>query len=119
MTTKQEEHVAVTQKQEDSSLAIVSMVLGVVSLTGPGLLLGIPAIITGIIALKKKLAGRGLAITGLVTGIVSTVLSLLLCIFMVFLITWSIAHPEDFEDNQYRTGGSSQEEEQLFDQSST
>lgn len=95
------EHVAVTQKpQEDSNLAIVSMVLGVVSMTGPGLLLGIPAIITASIALKKKLAGRGLAIAGLVTGIISTVLSLLFFAFMAFLIMWSVAHPEELHDNR-------------------
>jgi Na+/proline symporter len=118
--TKQEEHIAVTaQKQEDSSLAIVSMVLGIISLTGPGLLLGIPAIVTGIVALKKKLAGRGLAIAGLVTGIVSTVLSLLFCLLMIFLISWSIAHPEEFEDTPRQQGDSSTQEEQPFGQSQT
>jgi Na+/proline symporter len=117
--TKQEEHIAVSpKKQEDSSLAIVSMVLGIISLTGPGLLLGIPAIVTGIIALKKKVANRGLAITGLVTGIVSTVLSLLFCLFMIFLITWSIAHPGEFE-NTPRSGLPTQEEQLPFSQSQT
>ena len=62
--TKQEEHIAVTPTKEDSSIAIISMVLGIVSLTGPGLLLGIPAIVTGIIAIRKKVANRGLAIAG-------------------------------------------------------
>jgi O-antigen/teichoic acid export membrane protein len=117
--TKQEEHIAVTPKQEDSSLAIVSMVLGIISLTGPGLLLGIPAIVTGSISLKKKLANRGLAITGLVTGIVSTVFSLLFCIFMVFLITWGIAHPEEFENTPRQQSGSPTQEEQPFSQSQT
>lgn len=105
------EHVAVTQKpQEDSNLAIVSMVLGVVSMTGPGLLLGIPAIITASIALKKKLAGRGLAIAGLVTGIISTVLSLLFFAFMAFLIMWSVAHPEELHDNRMPGGWSERED---------
>jgi hypothetical protein len=119
--TKQEEHVAVSQKQEDSStLAIVSMVLGIVSLTGPGLFLGIPAIVTGIIALKKKVTGRGLAITGLVTGIVSTVLSLIFCTFMVLLITWGIAHPEEFNNSpDWRDGSSTQDSQAPFDQSQT
>jgi hypothetical protein len=116
MTKK--EHVAVAQKQEDSSLAIVSVILGIISLTGPGLLLGIPAIVTGTIALKKKLAGRGLAITGLVTGIVSTVLSLLFCLFLVFLISWGVSHPEEFE-NLPRHYDGSQEEELPFSQSQT
>jgi Na+/proline symporter len=102
--TKQEEHVAVTTpKQEDSSLAIVSMVLGAVSLTGPGLLLGIPAIVTGIIALRRKVANRGLAIAGLVTGIVSTVLSILFVLFIILLIFLSVANgnePYQYEQPQ-------------------
>jgi O-antigen/teichoic acid export membrane protein len=118
--TKQEEHVAVTQQQQgDSNLAIVSMVLGVVSLTGPGLLLGIPAIITSSIALKRKLAGRGLAIAGLVTGIVSTVFSLLFCIFMAFLIMWSIAHPEQTRDSQSPSDNWSTHEDMPYGQSQT
>jgi len=88
------EDVPATQAQGDSGLAIVSMVLGVVSLTGPGLLLGIPAIITASIALKKKLGGRGLSITGLVTGIISTVVSLLFLMLMIFLIAWGASHPD-------------------------
>jgi len=117
--TKQEEHVAVTQHQEDSNLAIASMVLGVVSLTGPGFLLGIPAIITAGIALKKKLAGRGLAIAGLVTGIVSTVFSLLFCIFLAFLIMWSIAHPEETQRRQSPSDSWSEHEDIPYSQSQT
>ena len=80
------EKKAPTSTQPDSSLAIASMVLGVVSLTGPGLLLGIPAIVLAIIALKKNAAGRGLSIAGLVTGIVSTVFSLLFIAFLVIMM---------------------------------
>ena len=78
-----------TSIQSDSSLAIASMVLGVVSLTGPGFILGIPAIILAIIALKKNAAGRGLSIAGLVTGIVSTVFSILFVAFLVIMIAIS------------------------------
>ena len=81
--------------QSDSSLAIASMVLGTVSLTGPGLFLGIPAIILAIIALKKKAAGRGLSIAGLVTGIVSTVFSLLFIAFVILMIIFSADQPSD------------------------
>jgi thiamine transporter ThiT len=83
--------------QQDNSLAIISMVLGVVSLTGPGLLFGIPAIVLAIIALRKKTTGRGLAITGLVTGIVSTILSMLFCFFIVLLVIWGITAPQDVD----------------------
>ncbi len=95
--TKKEE---TAQSQEISTLAVVSLVLGIVSLTGPGLLLGIPAIITGAIALKKGHSGRGLSLTGLITGIVSTVLSLLFVVLVVFVMLWSMAHPDEYEKFQ-------------------
>lgn len=75
---------------EHNSLAIVSMVLGIVSLTGPGLFLGIPAIILAIIALKKNKSDRGMSITGLVTGAVSTFISLLVILFFIFVMIASI-----------------------------
>lgn len=70
------------------------MIFGVVSLTGPGLILGIPAIILAIIALKKKAAGRGLSIAGLVTGIISTVLSLLFIAFLIVMLIVSANTPD-------------------------
>jgi hypothetical protein len=76
-------------KQADSPLAITSMVLGVVSLTGPGFILGIPAIILAIIALAKKQGGKGLSITGLVTGSISTLASILFIAFFVFIVFWT------------------------------
>lgn len=79
----------------DNSLAITSMVLGIVSLTGFGLILGIPAIVLGIIALKKKAANRGLSITGIVTGAISTLLSLLLIAFFVFMVIFAASQPND------------------------
>lgn len=73
-----------------NSLAIVSMVLGIVSLTGPGLFLGIPAIILAIIALKKNTPDRGMSITGLVTGAVSTLISFCVIMFVIFVMIASI-----------------------------
>jgi hypothetical protein len=105
-----------TQPQPEGGLALVSMILGVVSLTGPGLLLGIPAIITGIIALKKNQGSRGLSITGLVTGAVSTVVSILIITFMAFLVIWGINHPAEFDQPYYQTPGQS---ERLFESSQT
>ncbi len=110
--TKETTHTPVSPKSNDepSSLAIVSLVLGVVSLAGPGLILGIPAIITASIALKRKLGGRGLSIAGLVTGIISTIFSLLLCLFIIFMIIWGITRPQDFADPQVPSNwGSSQQ----------
>jgi hypothetical protein len=99
---KKEETHETKQHQEvssnDNGLSIVSLVLGVISLTGPGLVLGIPAIITGWIALKKKQGERGLSIAGIVTGIVSTVISLLVIGFFLFLLIWAGTHPDAMRD---------------------
>jgi hypothetical protein len=103
---------------QDASLATVSMVLGVISLAGPGLLFGIPAIITSSIALKKKLPGRGLSITGLVTGIVSTVLSLLFIGLMILLFIWGMNHPEILEE-QSAPAPTEKGTQQLFESSRT
>jgi O-antigen/teichoic acid export membrane protein len=105
-----------TPAKQDNSLAIVSMVLGIVSLTGPGLLLGIPAIITASIALKQKRDGRGMSIAGLATGIISTVLSLLFIVLIITLAIWSAAHPEDFESSP---STHKHQSEQMFDSSRT
>ena len=64
---------------ETSKSAITSLILGIVSipfiyLFGLGIILGILAIIFGIISLKKirkgKLAGKGMAIAGIITGFI-------------------------------------------------
>jgi hypothetical protein len=95
--TKQKEPDAKTTPSE--ALPIVSMVLGISSLLGPGFLLGIPAIITAIIALKKDMGNRGLSITGLVTGIISTLFSLLIIAFVIVAVVWSLGGPDNFEQS--------------------
>jgi len=79
--------------QSESSLSILSIVLGLISLTGPGFVLGIPAIITGAISLKRKEGGAGLSITGIVTGAISTIVSILVMALIVFLVIYGINHP--------------------------
>ena len=112
--TNQKEPTPATQAQPSNDLAIVSLVLGIMSLTGPGLLLGIPAIITGSIALKKNQNNRNLSITGLITGIVSTVFSLIFLVFIAFVIVWSIDNPGDLNQPsyQYRQNGQPQRSSQ-------
>jgi hypothetical protein len=97
-TPQQSAETSTTEHPQASTLGLASMILGIVSFTGPGLLLGIPAIIMAAIDLKKKPINRGFAITGLVTGIISTVLSVLVIALVVFLSIWSYQHPEDFEN---------------------
>jgi len=89
-------HVAAPQPV--SGLGIASMILGIISFTGPGLILGIPAIIMAAIDLKKNTASRGFALTGLITGIISTVISLLIIALVIFFSVWAYNHPEDFDE---------------------
>jgi len=104
-----------TTKKPDSPLAIASLVTGTLSLTGPGLLLGIPAIILGAISLSKKQAGRNLSIAGIITGAISTFLSILFIAFMIMLFVWGANDPA-LQREWRHEGGSS---EQSFESSRT
>lgn len=93
-----------TPKPADSPLAIASLVTGALSLTGPGLLLGIPAIILGAISLGKKQTGRNLSIAGIITGAISTFLSLIFIAFMIMLFIWGGNDPS-FQQELRRENG--------------
>lgn len=87
---------------QTDTLAALSTVFGIVSLLGPGLLMGIPAIILASISLKRDTPGRGLSIAGLVMGIVSTVLSLLFIAVVIFIFIWAANNNFDtFYDDSY------------------
>ncbi len=90
------------ENKKSDTLGIMSMVFGVVSLTGPGLLLGIPAIIMGAIALKRSQSERGLSLTGIITGAISTLISLLFIGLVIFGLIWGINHPEYLENERPR-----------------
>ena len=92
------ESEAVATPQPMSGLGMASMILGIVAFTGPGLVLGIPAIVMAAIDLKNKTPSRGFAITGLVTGIISTVLSLLVIAIVIIFSIWSYNNPQEFQD---------------------
>lgn len=52
-----------------NTLGIISLVLGITGIvTGLNPLLGIPAVVLGIMALRREPGSRGLAISGIVTG---------------------------------------------------
>ncbi len=70
---------------EANNLAIASLVLGILSIFGMGPLTGIPAIITGFMALKNP-AGKGMAIAGIVTGSLSIVLVMFILLFVLLLV---------------------------------
>ena len=88
MTTPHHHAPAHAPPHKSSGLAIASMLLGIISIIGfMGLILGIPAIILGIIALKKGEGEKGMSITGIVTGAISTIISLvLLAIFFIVFV---------------------------------
>ncbi|NNE30222.1 MAG: DUF4190 domain-containing protein [Saprospiraceae bacterium] len=74
----------------DDGYGLAGLILGLLSLTGAGLVLGIPAIILSIGALKKMrhrgdFRFKGFAISGLILGILSTLtLTFLATGFVVF-----------------------------------
>ena len=84
----------VTPSQSADGLAIASLVCGVLAffggwITGFGSLLGIAAIITGAIAIKKKVAGKGLSIAGIVTGALALIFNLIIIVLalVAFFVT--------------------------------
>jgi hypothetical protein len=98
-TTPAPQAPAPVQVQGNSTFPILALVFGLVSLTGFGLLLGIPAIVLASIALKRKLPEKGLSVAGLVTGIVSTVFSLLFLILVIIAFVWGASHPDQLRDD--------------------
>lgn len=76
---------------QDQTLAIVSLVCGVLSILCCGLLAGIPAIITGFMAKGRvdsnpaQYTGRGMAIAGIILGGISIVLTIIIVILQVAL----------------------------------
>ncbi|HEX7483977.1 MAG TPA: DUF4190 domain-containing protein [Candidatus Saccharimonadales bacterium] len=69
-----------------SGLPLTSLILGIVSVLALGLLTGVPAIITGAIALRRKLADRGLSIAGIILGSIGTFFSLLVIGFVILMM---------------------------------
>ena len=71
--------------QKSNLLAITSMILGIFSLIGASVVTGIPAIVVGIIALKRP-GGRAMSISGIIMGSVSVLLLAVLAILFFFFI---------------------------------
>ena len=95
--------------KQTSGMAITAMVLGICGLVICPLILSIPAIVFGAIAMKDinrkpdELDGKGMAIAGFVTGIVGTALSL---IFIIIAIAVGIAEDNgDAHDNYHYNPG--------------
>jgi hypothetical protein len=77
---------------QDQTLAIVSLVCGILGILCCGLLSGIPAIITGYMAKNNvdsnpsQYGGRGLAVAGMILGGVSVLFSILGIIYYIVMI---------------------------------
>lgn len=73
------------KSQDTNGLAVTSLILGVLSLTGFGLLTAIPAIITGVIGLRNP-EGKGMSLAGVIMGSVSAVVSILIFVLIMALL---------------------------------
>lgn len=74
------------------------MILGIVSIvTFMGLLLGIPAIVLGVMALRRNVGEKGMSIAGIVTGAISTLISIVLLGFIIMIAMFAAA---DYEQNR-------------------
>ncbi|MGW5799468.1 DUF4190 domain-containing protein [Streptomyces bacillaris] len=89
--------------QPSNGLGTAALVLGIISVVGfcmygVNIVLGILALIFGIIGLGRAKRGeatnRGMAIAGIITGSVGIVLGSVLLGFII----WAVANGEDFED---------------------
>lgn len=98
-----------------NSVPIIAMILGVVSLATFTWFLGIPAIVLGIIGLKKYNENRGFSITGLITGIISTILFITAIFFFIVLITLGILHADDSSVPRDSSDGYHHSEEEYRD----
>ncbi|MBM3210518.1 DUF4190 domain-containing protein [Candidatus Saccharibacteria bacterium] len=67
-----------TNTPQSSGFAIASLILGAISLTGPLIITGLPAVIFGWIGLRRNKNDRGLAIAGIIMGGITTLISLIL-----------------------------------------
>ena len=88
------------QSGDTSGLAIASLVLGAVSLTGFGIVTGIPAIITGAMALRKGPKDRAMSIAGIIMGAVATLLTILFVgLVILFTVLLAMSDPASFHES--------------------
>ncbi|MEW1698636.1 DUF4190 domain-containing protein [Streptomyces sp. NPDC093249] len=93
------------QQQPSNGMGTASMVLGIIAvagfcLYGLGVVLGVLALIFGVIGLKKAGRGeatnRGMAIAGIVLGAIGTLVS---AVFLAFIVWAVVQEPGTFEES--------------------
>ncbi len=91
----------ITTTDSANSIPIIALVLGCASLVTFMWFLGIPAIILGIIGLRRYKENRGFSIAGLVSGIISTVLLIGAIFFFIamFAIILTSNDPDAYLEN--------------------
>jgi len=75
-------------RRKGSNLSLASLILGLSSLTPATFATGIPAVICGALALKRRRPGRRMAVTGIVTGAFGTLV--LTFVMLLPLIAWQL-----------------------------
>jgi Na+/proline symporter len=95
--------------KKDNDLAVASLVLGILSVTGGSILTGIPAIITGVMS-QKNPHNKGMGLAGIIMGVIAIVVSILVALFFlaIFILAASAADT---------SGGDYYEESAPFDSS--
>lgn len=78
-----------TTHRQSNGFPVTSLILGILSLLGFGFITGIPAIVFGGIALKRKQPEHGMSLAGVITGSIGTLFSLLLVAFLIAIIAIS------------------------------
>lgn len=91
-----------------NSLAVASLVLGIVSFTGFGLVTGVPAIVTGIMAIKRGQKERSMSIAGIILGSVATLFTLLLIGLAILIVTLGIMSESSYQQDSFTPGYSEQ-----------
>jgi uncharacterized membrane protein len=81
-----------THAPDGTGQSIAALVLGILAVTSMGLLTGIPAIVFGIIGIKKHPREKGMALAGLIMGGVGTLLSVIALVFFIVIIMFSAAY---------------------------
>jgi hypothetical protein len=75
-------------RRKGAGLSLTSLILGLSSLTPATFIAGIPAVICGALALKRRLPGRRMAIAGIATGTFGTLV--LTFVMLLPLIAWQL-----------------------------